>query len=133
MYSRNLWQQDSYTVFEIKYNGDKRLNMRTPLNELRKESVYTPLEVYDRIKENGLLNHIDSERIQTFKPYLKYSRNLTLFNNNENVTQFESWFKDRLGKITGEEIYSMQVYKVKISFQTDKINISDRPQLMFSK
>lgn len=133
MYSRNLWQQEYYTVFEIRYNGNKRLNMRSPLQELRKESVYTPLDVYNRIREEGLFNHLDTERIRNFAPYIRDAQKSNLFNSHEAVAQFESWFKARLGKITGEAIQSVAVYKVKIDFQSNKIRVIDTPELMFSK
>lgn len=133
MYSRNLWQQDYYTVFEIKYNGNKRLNMRGPLNALRKESLYTPLDIYHRIHEEGLLNHLDSERIRTFRPFLKYSPRKKLFNTYEASARFEGWFQDRLGKISGETIRSLAVYEVRMNFHGDRIQVLATPKLMFRR
>ncbi len=117
MYSRNYWEQEYYSFWQIVYNQHQVLNFCSPANALKKGFIYIPLDAYNRVKDGHYMNALDSERQQKFRYLIRHSpARQPLFNNQATVAAFIPWFRQHLEAVTGKHIDSASVYEIKVHF-----------------
>jgi hypothetical protein len=120
MYAEPVAEPQTYTITEVRYNGNKLLNISPTWMQPEKTIFINTLDLYLAIKKNNNQDTLKKYVTETWKPkhsfFDKFLPAVNIFNGAEEIDSFPAWYASYLSQYIGEKIYSINVYEKRVAF-----------------